>query len=889
MTTQIITTKFFVPSPTPNLVSRSRLLRRLERGLTGKLTLISAQAGSGKSTLLSEWTGQCDRTVCWLSLDERDNNPHRFLNYFISALQKVSSELGGNALSEIQTPQSLDSEFLLTGLINEITRIAKLFVIILDDYHVITEPEIQQMLLFLLDHQPPTMHLIISSRADPPWPLSRFRARGEILEVRSQEMRFTLEEAAEFLNDRMGLALSPEDIAALESRTEGWIAGLQLAALSIRNRTDKNSFVGALAESNRYVMDYLVEEILDQQQPEVRKFLLKTSILERLSGSLCDALLGEQTGQAVLTDLEQKNLFLIPLDDQRRWYRYHHLFADLLRHHLQKNYAVDLPALHERASAWYEENDLLADALNHALAAKDIDRIVQLTDKLTVYKLDRGESKALLNWLERLPEFPIVQYPWLLVARTWALFNLGKYEAVEDSLAEIEVLLASQKLPGELKTRIQGHTAAIRSYLAELREDPQSAMQQAENALAWLPDKDIHLKSFVAIRWANCLAWFGELNRAIQAYQQAGESSKHIGEGQLAITALSEMSVIQMIAGNLRQALRSIYEINQYAESLAKRDGRRPSAMGILYRHLCSIKRELNELAEAEQYAVEAIKICKSWGEKESHLFALMAQARVQFAQGEDEQVEQSFRQIIQIAGEISPHYVAQFTTWIILYQLLMGELSEVERWVQDLDLKPGVAFGYDRQLEYYNYARYLFAREDYPQALEVVDDLLKVVNLAGAGIYTIRYRTLQSLILLKLDREEDAMIAMEDALSSARSEGYVRSILDEGEAVGGALRTAIAQGIEVDYAGQLLRAHQREPKRSPSQRTQAVGLVDPLSERELEVLRLLVTDLSTIEISNELFISVSTVRSHIKQIYSKLDAHSRFEAVSRARELKLL
>ena len=889
MTTQIITTKLFIPSPRPELVSRPRLLERLESGSATKLTLITAQAGFGKTTLLSEWISQCARLVCWLSLDEGDNDLQRFLKYFIVALQKVNSDLGEKVLVALQSPKPQQIEVLLAWLINDITSNDEPFVFVLDDYHVITEPEIQQLLLFLLDHMPPQMHLIISSRSDPPWPLARFRVRGEILEIRSQEMRFTLQEAATFLNDRMGLALSPQEVAALENRTEGWIVGLQMAALSMHQRPNKEAFIQAFTGSHRYVVDYLVEEVLDQLPPEIQEFLLKTSILARFTGALCDAVLEQQNSQQILIELEQKNLFLIPLDDERRWYRYHHLFADLLRYHLNHSYSGEVMDLHNRASLWYEQNDLFADALNHALVSNEIERIVQLTEEMTVYKLDHGELKVLLNWLERLPESAMMEYPWLLVTRTWALFNLGKYEAVEENLAEIERILSTQALPGKLADRVRGHAAALRSYLAELREDPQFAMQQAEAALALLPAQDLRLRAFVTIRWANCLAWIGDFERAIPLYLDAGESSKRVGENQLAITALSEMAIIQMVAGKLRMAVENISAVSNYAETLARRHGRRLPAMGILYRHFANIKREQNELAEAGHYAQEAIKICKQWGEKESLFAALTTSARVQFAQGKYEQITQSFQRAAQIASQISSEYVAQSKTRSFHYQLLMGRMDEAESWLQDLGLKDGGSFRYDRHEDYCNYARYLFIQGNVIQALEVLEAVLKVVTLAGAGMYIIQYKVLQAIFFSRVNRLEEAMAAMQTALSLARAEGYVRSILDEGEAVGDLLRTAIARGIEVTYAAKLLRVPQDESFQSPSRIMQAAGLVEPLSNRELEVLRLLITDLSAPEIADELYISVSTVRSHIKQIYSKLDAHSRFEAVSIAREMNLL
>jgi LuxR family maltose regulon positive regulatory protein len=887
--TPIITTKLFLPSHPPNLVSRPRLLKRLEHGSNGKLTLISAQAGFGKTTLLSEWISQCGRPVCWISLDERDNDPQRFLKYILAGLQRLNKNYGESTQFDHLASRSQEAEDFLTNLVNDISTISEPLILVLDDYHVITEALIQQMMLFLLDHMPPQMHMIVSSRSDPPWPLSRLKVYGEILEIRSQEMRFTMQEAATFLNDMMGLELSAENIAALEKRTEGWIVGLQMAALSLQQRPDKDAFIEAFTGSHRYVVDYLVEEVLEQQPPEIQDFLLKTSILTRLSGPLCNAVVGRQDSQDVLVELEQKNLFLIPLDDERRWFRYHHLFADLLHYHLKHTLGNIVLDLHERASTWYEENGLMADAIHHALVANKIDRIVQLMNDMIIQTLDYSELKALLDWLERLPEPEAMRYPWLLVTRTWAYFNAGDYMLVEENLVELDRLLTSQAIPGESANRIRGHAAAIRSYLAELRENPQTAMQQAEDALAWLPGKDIHLRALVAIRWANCLAWLGDLERAIPAYREAGESSKLAGEGQQAIIALSEMAVVQMLSGKLIQAIDSITEVNNYADFLVKRDGRRLPAMGILYRHISFIQHEQNELTKAEYYAREAIKICRQWGEKESLLGALLALTRVQFTMGQYEKVEQNLKKITQIAGEISPIYVKQLVTWNIHYQLLMGRLEGIESWVQDLGLKADHVFGYERCQDYQNYACYLFAKRDYFQALEVVDALLKVVTDVGASMFAIKYKVLKAIFLYKIDKINDATGAFREALSMAGAEGYVRSILDQGESVEDLLKIAIAKGIEVDYASKLLAAHRSVSKPSPSPLLISEDFADPLSPREMEVLRFFATDLTAPEIARELVISANTVRSHIKNIYSKLDAHNRYEALRKARELDLL
>ncbi len=494
-----------------------------------------------------------------------------------------------------------------------------------------------------------------------------------------------------------------------------------------------------------------------------------------------------------------------------------------------------------------------------------------------------------MSWLEHLSDADFQQYPWLLVTRASVNFRAGKFELTEQDFEAAEKILSMQLDTDETSIRIRGHIAASRSYLAELREDTLTALQEAETALALLPEKDVKLRSYVSIRWANCLAWIGDYQKAVSAYKEAGKASKLVGDGQSAIIALSEMALVQMLAGNLQQAVKNIHEICNYAEELAYRDGRRLPAMGILYRHMSHIKREQNKLSEANYYANEGVKICQLWGEKEALIFGYLALAKVKFAEGDYDQVDNLFRQILEIADEISLMAVEQFQTSAIHFQLLQGKIQGAEIWARDLGLTPNDKFGYVRRFEYQNYAHLLTAQGNYIQALKIVNGLVKIADDVGDGFYIIHFLTLQAIILYKMNRRIEAMTAIGAALSLARSEGYVRAILDEGEDIRVLLQMTIAQGSEVAYANKLLSSLGDEKKSLVSGKISATGLVDPLSQRETEVLRLLVTDLPAPEIAAELVVSVSTVRSHIKHIYSKMDVHSRYEAVSKAKELGIL
>jgi LuxR family maltose regulon positive regulatory protein len=735
---------------------------------------------------------------------------------------------------------------------------------------------------------------MIATRTDPPLRLAQLRARGELCEIRAEDLRFTTEEAIRFLNHSMGLDLTSHDITTLTQKTEGWIAGLQLAAISLQGDQDRQAFVRAFAGDDRYIADYLLDEALSRQPPLIQAFLLQTSILDRLSAPLCAAVTGQNESQSILGELERANLFLAPLDSQRNWYRYHHLFADLLNNHLRRTQPEEVLELHKKASSWYEDNGLIPDAINHALAANDIERIVQLAEGLAVYKMDYGELSAFVAWLDRLPEATFRQHPWLLVTRTWALYNTGEYESVEDNLIEIERILSKESISDELARRIQGHVAAIRSYMAEVRDDAALGIQKAEDALALLPKSDLKLRAFVAIRWANCLVMFGGFDRAIQAYKEAGETSKVIGDGHLAITALSEMAVVQMFAGKLRQAVSSIKEINNYAEMLAKKSGRRLPAMGILYRHISHIKRELNQLPEAEYYAKEAVKICRQWGEKEALLYGLAALNRAQFDQGEFEKVDQNLEEMLQMADQISPLTVRYFQNWMIHFQLMQGRIADAETWVRDLGLTPNDDFDYIGRFEYQNLTHLMAAKGYYSEALKIVNVLVKGAADVGDRIYTIQYQVLQAIILNKLNKFDEAMDAMEKALSLAQTEGYVRSILDEGEPVNALLYQAAQKGIYPQYCKRLLDEAEKLTQVSfgsiEGKTTEAMShLVEPLSDREIEVLKHIAQGSTNQEIAQQLILSLYTVKSHARNIYSKLGVKNRTEAVARARLLGLL
>ena len=889
MSPAILNTKLFIPTLRAGIVSRANLIKKIDAGRLSKLTLISAPAGYGKTTLLAEWIKQQALPACWVSLDPQDNDLKRFFAYLNASLKNIDIEVQDTFPTNGKEPSSVSSSEFVLPLINQVSTSSGDVYLVLDDYHRITNPDIHQAISYLLENLPDTMHLLIATRSDPPLRLAKLRAQGELCEIRVDDLRFTSKEAVQFLNQSMDLNLTLEDIVTLTKKTEGWIAGLQLAGLSLLKDPDKHKFVIAFAGDDRYIADFLLDEALNRQPTEMQTFLLETSILDRFCAPLCNAVTGRSDSQSVLMELEQANLFLVALDNQRHWYRYHHLFADLLQSRLKSSKSADLVELHHRASHWYEDNHLMADAVNHALAANETERIIHLTEEMAIYKMDAGELNVLSTWLDRQPETIYLQNPWLMVARTWFFFNKGEYEEVEHRLEEIKKALSVQSYPKKLTARIQGHAAAIQAYLAEIRDESAIAMACAEHALKLLTEQDIQLRSFVAIRWANAAAWIGDYPNAIHALEEAGKASKLAGDGHLAVSALSEKATLQMVIGQLNQAIEGIFEIKEYAETLAQKDGRRLPAMGQLYRQLSYLLVERNQIAEAEYYAKEAVHISRNWGEKEALFLALTVLSKVHFVSGDYDKCEETSNQSIQIAGQVSPYMLAYTTEMKHRFLLRQGRVEEVETWSQERGANEMSEYSHHQRLAYQNTAHLLVAKGKYAEALEIVEVLLRIVGEVGAKVYSIRYKVLQAKIYHLMNQPDDALNALAEALAMASPEGYVRSFLDEGEIVAQLLYQASEKDIFAEYCSYLLDEFSKEIPSKPSTSARPEGLVEPLSGREIEVLALIAKGYSNQEIAQELILSLYTVKSHARNIFSKLAVKNRTEAVSKARMFGLL
>jgi len=649
-TSPLLETKLYVPKWRRGLVSRSQLIERLDQGTERKLTLVSAPPGFGKSTLLAEWVAASQakkRTPAWVSLDASDNDPAQFWVYFITALQKIQSELGQRALALLQSPQTPPIESVLTTLINEINAVEYDFALILDDYHVIDAQPIHDGIEFLLDHLPPQMHLIIASRSDPPLPLARLRGRGESTELRAADLRFTPDEAAAFLNQVMGLNLSVSDVAALETRTEGWIAGLQLAALSMQGREDVSGFIRAFAGDDRYIVDYLVEEVLQRQPEHVKSFLLQTSILDRLSGSLCDAVTDREDGKGTLEALERDNLFIVPLDDKRHWYRYHHLFADVLHAHSMEAQSDRVPTLHQRASEWYERNGLPSDAVRHALAAEDFARAAALIELAWPAMLSNDQEATFIEWVKALPDELVRNRPVLSAEYAWALLIRGELEAPEARLQDAERWLDTttdmSERPGASTAKmvvvdeeqfqvLPATIASARAFLAQASGDFHGVEKYSRRALDLLPESSYFERAVPAGVLGLAYWGRGDLEAASRLLAEGMANLRMSGNLDLSISGTSVVAYIKMSQGHLREAISSYEHSLQLA---TKQSGPALRGTADLYLGLSEIHLEQGDLAAAARHLLTSEELDEQAPMEAYQYRWRVARARLKEVQGD--------------------------------------------------------------------------------------------------------------------------------------------------------------------------------------------------------------------------------------------------------------
>jgi LuxR family maltose regulon positive regulatory protein len=954
MVTPILATKLYIPPPPAKVVVRPRLVERLNEELHRKLTLISAPAGFGKTTLVSEWVASRKQReplirVAWLSLDEGDNDPTRFLTYLVTALQTIAPDSDTGLLSVLQSPNTPPppTEAVLTTLLNEIIAISEHFVLVLDDYHLIDAKPIGDALTFLLEHLPPQMHLVLTTREDPQLPLARLRARGQLCELRASDLRFTPSEAAEFLNQVMTLNLTAEDVALLETRTEGWITGLQLAALSVQGHADVTGFIKSFAGDNRYIVDYLVEEVLERQPESVRRFLLQTSILERLNGHLCDAVTGQQEGssQARLEALERGNFFVVPLDDRRQWYRYHHLFAEVLHAHLLAETAGQpdqVSTLHRLASKWYEHHGSAADAIRHALAARDFERAADLVELAVPAMFSSRQDAMVLGWFRALPDQVVQMRPVLSADYAHALLANGELDAVEARLRDAERWMdqsvdtpdipadlgarpgsqglaagmivvdeeAFRRLPGTIALARAGYTFAL--------GDVAGIIKYARRVLDLVPVDD-HFSRGAAAAFLGLASWLsGDLEAAHRSYADGMSQLQMAGRTSDAINGAIALADIRIAQGHLHEAMRTYERGLQLATAgfpasarvpAAKRQGaREQTALGEhalrgtadMYVGMSALYRERNELDAATQLLLKSKQLGELIGLPQNRYRWHVAMARIREAQGDldgavDLLGEAERLYINGLAPNVRPIAALKTRVWVA-----QGRLGEALDWTRERRLSVGDDLSYLREFEHITLARLLLARyeSDYGDRAdgslrEVMGLLERLLHAAEEGERT--GSVIEILVLQALTHETQgdisaALGALRQALTLAEPEGYVRLFVDEGMPMAILLEEAAKRWPAQRYVRRLLAAFgaAREAGKAEDGTPVKQGSIEPLSERELEVLRLLRTELTGPEIARELTVSLHTVRTHTSNIYNKLGVDKRRAAVRRAEDLGL-
>ncbi len=814
MSAPILTTKLYIPAPRYEAVHRPRLLARLNAGLAAgcKLTMISAPAGFGKTTLLSEWihwgAGSKEYGVgepyltsysvlptpgfAWLSLDEGDHDPFRFLMYLAAALQTAAPDLGASVLAALQSPQPPPVETLLTALLNEIAVLPERVALVLDDYHTLDSPHIDAAMAFLLDHLPPQLHLAIATREDPSLPLARLRARGQLTELRAADLRFTPAEAAEFLNRVMGLALSEENVATLEARTEGWIAGLQLAALSMQGQPDVAGFIQALTGSHRFVLDYLVEEVLQRQPSSVQTFLLHTAILDRLCGPLCDAVLCDPTlaGQTTLDSLERANLFLVSLDNERRWYRYHHLFGGFLRQRLgQTLLPDDIAVLHSRASQWYEDHGLALEAFHHATAANDIERAVRLMESPTMGLHLRNVATTILDWLAALPQDVLDARPRLWVRSATLALVAGQTTGVAEKLQAAEKALQGAALD-DITRDLIGQIACARATLALTRYDPETMLIQARRALEYLHPDDLTFRFTANWALASASLLQGDRAAAARACREGVAISQKSGDGFSMILASSDMGQIQELDNQLYQAAETYRRVLQLAGEYPQ-----PNIAEVQL-GLARIHYEWNDLESAEEYAQQSLHLARQYDQViDRFIISEIFLARLKLARGDVAGAAAQLAQTEQAARQRQfIHRLPEIAAAQVDVLLRQGDVTSAAHLAQKYDLP-------------LSQARVLLAQGDVAAALTLLSALRQQMEAKDWQDERLKALVLQAVALQAHGEQAPALQTLGEALALAEPGGFVRLFVDEGPAMARLLSAAATRGIAPDAIARLLAA----------------------------------------------------------------------------------
>lgn len=915
MSVPLLSTKVFIPPLGRFRVERPNLEQKLAECLQPgcRLALLSAPAGFGKTTLVSAWAASLklsgilpSPSVAWVSLDNGDNDPVIFWSYIISSLQVQQAGVGKQFLDVLQSTQATDVVENLASLVNDLTQIPDPFILILDDYHLIRNRAIHRSLSYFIDHLPPQFHIMILSRTDPPLPLALLRGRDQLLEIRINDLRFSIENAAAFLNSGMRLSLPEPAIQALHLKTEGWVAGLQMAALSLREAAALHdherieSLIASFSGSNRYILDYLIDEVLNQQTEQVQSFLLKTSILDRLCGPLCDALLQDAEGgippasQQVLEGLENSNLFILSLDDQRCWYRYHQLFSELLRKRLSQTEPGLVAELHRRAIQWYEQNGLVPKAVEHALLIKAFSKAASLINQIIEELWGRGEYVTLLAWLDTLPEDEKRKYHQLWIFQVSMLITAGKIHEAEQRIPEIENYLKSLPAEEEAQASVVGQAYSLRTYIASFYGDIPNLLRYAHLALNNLPgDKNAGGRCGISLVLSNAFLNNGDFTAAGQALTAVITDGNIAHKPSMVLTAMSNLAIVLYTQGDLKRASQVCQEGIQLVEQSGL--GHSPNASNLFIGQgmvLC----EQHELEKAESSIRRGLDLARERGYIWSIAWGYRALIRLRLAQGDLPAAEAAAHDSEQFltSHEIPEYHAcglagAQAFVWI-----RQGKIGLAERHLQSRNIRVNNEIRYPHETEYWALASLCLAKGDLASGASLLEGMLLHAESGKQLLWVIRARVLQALFFRAQGKRLQSLGSLGLALDLAEPEGYLQAFMDEGRPMARLLQEAIQENIHPEYCHCLLKAFPGvllEDMKDTQLRGAQPGtslLIEPLSQREIEIIHLIAEGLSNKEIAQKLYISVRTVKYYTTSIYTKMDVKGRSQAVIKARQLGL-
>jgi LuxR family maltose regulon positive regulatory protein len=893
-----------VPQLHEELITRSILIEQIDQMLDFPLTLISAPAGYGKTTLLVQWiAGRSDKIknrVAWVSL-EGEGGLRRFWTYILTALEEIQPGIGKSTLTLLESSQP-PIYTVIRLLINEFSAVEDDFVLILDDYHHVDDPAIHATLVFFVDHLPPNLHLAITSRNQPPLALARWRASNQLIELREADLRFTPEEVTAFFNETKGLNLSMEDIAALESRTEGWIAGLHLVALSLRaaDETAKRNFVSEFTGSQRFILDYLVEEVLQQQPESIKTFLLQTSVLDHLSESLCNAVTGKMDGQAILERLERAHIFTIPLDHKQRWYRYHHLFKDILQHRLQQTEPGAVFELHRRAAEWYIQVGRTDDAIRHACAAQEWDQAVELIEPIISTAWNRGEIRKIISWLGKLPVEHLDTHPHLSLYYSRALLLGGEMEAAEQRLRESEKVLRARLADssnGENRLHL-GTICAFRTTIAAVTGETAVAQTSGREALSLLPPDNIDIRAHAMNSMGVNHYYLGEAVQAAQMCAEASKLGQEVGNYYLMMAAASYQAKAFVCQGQIKRASQVLEQALSLADSSTRPTQSRIPAASVACANFGNLLYEWNRLEEAERYLSEAIELGRQLAFGSALWHAYHTLARIKLVQGDQKAAES----LIEQAKRYRLSYTVPLPTRLMdaelaRAQMALGHLKAADRWARTYRMDQPVSPGFVHEYEGVTRARLYFLQDQPKQALALLDRLHPIAESGNRNGHLIELLVLTALTQHALDDAQQAINTLHTALRIAEPEGYLRIFVDEGKAMAVLLYQAISLGNMTNYKARLLATFPTdEPIHNSSlsssvsslSKPAEVHLIDPLSEREIEVLQLIANGATNHDIAEELVIAMTTAKKHVSNIIQKLGVDNRTQAAVKGRNLGL-